>query len=1061
MPPPKSRPYPSLALPFGVLLVGLVLTLGTWRITARNEHAARQNRFDQRAAEIESQIRNHVGDYVQMLQTTAGLFAAEHQVSRKAWRAYVEKLDLEANFPGTLGLGYATYLRPSELPMHEAQVRAEGYSDYAVRPAGTRDEYTSIVYIEPFAGANLRAFGYDMYSEGVRREAMRRARDTARVALSGKVTLVQNSSQSREPGVLMYVPVYRHDLMADTPDERRAALQGYVYCPFRMSRLMRTVVEDHANDLGLELFDGTPRQDASLLFSTLGEDQHAPPQRPPSFQADRLIEVGGRTWTLHLTSLPAFDAALGPSRASTLLVGGMVITVLSFLITLALVDTRRRALLIAEKMSRAHRQGENRIRAVMDATAEAILSIGLDGRIRSSNLAAQRIFGYTETEMLGLHVRALTQDGTERWDAMLAKIRQHGVESIKAHRTETHNRRKDGSPIQLESAVSVIEIEDEPQIVCVCADITEQRAHEAMARRADALRQAILDNAPFCIISTDIQGIITGINPAGEALLGYSKDELIGKHSPTLLHLPDELQARGHELGTELGRSFGSLFEVFVARAEQGLVEQREWHYRRKDGSTVPVQLTVSALKDAEGRLTGYMGVASDITERKRTDEYIRHMALHDKLTGLPNRVLLQDHAELAINRARRQMSSVAVLLLDLDRFKHINDSLGHHVGDEVLQVVAKRLNACVRSSDTVVRMGGDEFVILLPDLKNPAEAQRVADKAMESLAQDLVVSNHMLRITPSIGIALYPDNGSDLSTLLKNADAAMYHAKDLGRNNVQIFVPQMNERLTQRLEIEADLSRAIERNELVLHYQPLVEGRSGLICGVEALIRWRHPKRGMVSPLDFIPIAEETGLILPIGDWVLRTACHDIKRLSDECQTPLRLAVNLSPRQFNQPQLVDNVRDILQASGLSSHLLELEITEGMLMRDVEQTLSTLKNLRGIGVHLAIDDFGTGFSSLSYLSRFPIQTLKVDRSFVKDIGSDTSNTAIASAVISMAHTLGLRVVAEGVETREQRDFLRARRCDELQGYLFSKPVAIDELMQRIVDVQAVCASEIY
>ena len=1062
MPKQKSRPYPSLALPFGVLLVGLLLTLGSWRIAARNEQQNRQHLFDQRVADVETQIRSNINDYAQMLQTSAALFAANRQVTRKAWRAYVEKIDLETHYPGTLGLGYVAYMRAADLPAHIKQVRAEGFPDYAPHPAGRRDEYTSVVYIEPFAGPNLRAFGFDMYSDATRRIAMQRARDTGEPTMTDKVRLVQSGESSREVGVLMYAPVYRTDYMAFTEDERRSALQGFVYCPFRMTQLIPSVITGPTSDLRIELFDGIDQSVDHLLYASAGHAAHDAKGPASHFDRSRTLEIGGRTWTLHVVGLPAFDAALGPSHASSLLVGGLVISVLSFLITLSLVDTRRRALLMAEDLSHAHKQSESRIRAVMDATAEAILSIGLDGRVRSSNRAAQHIFGYTEAELRNLHVSQLAaENGNEMWEAFRARIERDGLQSVQGVSSETRSVRKDGSQILLRNTISPVEIDDEPQIVCLCTDVTEQRANEAKARRADALRQAIVNSAPFCIISTDTEGTITGINPAGEALLGYSKEELVGKQSPTILHLPDEVLARSQELSAELGRPLNTPFEVFVAKADLGVIEQREWLYLRKDGSTVPVQLTVSPLKDAEGRLTGYLGVASDVTERKRTDEFIRHMALHDKLTGLPNRVLLQDHADVAIMRARRHMNAVAVLLLDLDRFKHINDSLGHHVGDEVLQEVAKRLNECVRSSDTVVRMGGDEFVILLPDLKHTSEAEHVASKVMESLSQDLVVSGHKLLITPSVGIATYPDNGSDLSTLLRNADAAMYHAKDLGRNNVQVFRPQMNERLTQRLEIEADLSHAIERGELELHYQPLVEARSGLICGVEALIRWRHPKRGMVPPLDFIPIAEETGLILPIGDWLLRTACHDIKQLSDECQIRLRLAVNLSPRQFTQPQLVEHVRQVLDGSGLSSHLLELEITEGMLMRDVDQTLTTLKNLRAIGVHLAIDDFGTGFSSLSYLSRFPIQTLKVDRSFVKDIGSDASNTAIASAVISMAHTLGLRVVAEGVETTEQRDFLRARRCDELQGYLFSKPVAIDELKQRIEDVQAVCATEIY
>lgn len=1052
----KTRALASLALPFGVLMLGGALTISAWRIAQHTEQQRHHTRFEQRVNDLQARIEGRMGAYAQMLKASAALFAAEQHVSRRAWRAYVESLDLATHYPGALGLGYVARIRHDELSNHIVGVRAEGFANYTVWPEGRRDEHAAILYLEPFTGVNVHALGYDMLSEPTRQAALRDARDTGQATLSGRVTLVQSGKNTKEPGILFYVPVYRADLMAYTVEERRAALQGYVYSPFRMSQLMPSILGDGVEGVSLVLFEGSTQTDESVLFSTSAV--HNMPA-PGALVAERSMGIAGRTWTMRVSSLPAFDAVPGTRQSTYVLISGSVLSLMAFALTLLLATTRRRAILMARDMSRAHKHSEDRIRAVMDGTTEAILSIGSDGFVRSCNRSAQDIFGYTEEEFLTLHARELaSEDHRADVDRFINARRNASIPANYQRQFEISGRHRAGHTITLRCALSAIEIDHERQYVCLCSDITQQRSNEEQARRADALRQAVLDSAPLCIITTDTQGCITGINPAGEALLGYRRDELVGRHTPGLIHVPEEVAQRRQALSAELGRPLQSTFEVFISGAEHGHIDQHEWHYVRKDGSLVPVVLTTAALRDPEGQLTGYVGIANDISERKRTDEYIRHLALHDKLTGLPNRVLLQDHAALAIARARQQRTGVAVLLLDLDRFKHINDSLGHHVGDVVLQIVANRLRECVRSSDTVVRMGGDEFVILLSDIKSPDEAQRVADKVMSALSHDLVAGDHTLRITPSIGIALFPDNGNDLSTLLKNADAAMYHAKDAGRNNVQVFAPRMNEQLSKRLEIEADLNHALERNELVLFYQPQIDGRTGMVCGVEALLRWQHPKRGMVSPLDFIPIAEETGLILPIGDWVMRTACADIKRLGDECRLPLRAAVNLSPRQFTQPDLVEHVEQALAQSGLPHHLFELEITEGVLMHDIDQTLETLNRLRQLGLHLAIDDFGTGFSSLSYLSRFPIQTLKVDRSFVKDIGANPTNAAIASAVIGMAHTLGMRVVAEGVETDEQRDFLRERRCDELQGYLYAKPLPLHELKPRIEAIQAVCAT---
>ncbi|MGV8894692.1 MAG: putative bifunctional diguanylate cyclase/phosphodiesterase [Burkholderiaceae bacterium] len=421
------------------------------------------------------------------------------------------------------------------------------------------------------------------------------------------------------------------------------------------------------------------------------------------------------------------------------------------------------------------------------------------------------------------------------------------------------------------------------------------------------------------------------------------------------------------------------------------------------------------------------------------------HLAHHDVLTGLPNRMLLQDRLSQAIELARRQGKQLAVMFMDLDRFKYINDSLGHAVGDQLLQSVTRRLVACVRHSDTVSRQGGDEFVLLLSNIEHAQDAALSAQKMLDALALPHPIDRQELQIGASIGISIYPDDGRDAETLIKNADIAMYHAKENGRNNYKFFEPDMNARAVQRQLIEASLRRALVRQEFVLHYQPKINLHNGTIVGVEALIRWQHPERGLLLPAQFVPIAEDCGLILPIGRWVLREACRQARAWQQAGLTPVTVAVNTSALEFRAKDFLDNVRTTLADTCLEPHTLELELTESVLMRDAEATDSVLHVLADLGVKLAIDDFGTGYSSLSYLRRFPIDTLKIDQSFVHQISSNPDHATIVSAVISMGKSLKQRVIAEGVETPEQHAFLLAQDCDEGQGYYFGRPVAADAL----------------
>jgi diguanylate cyclase (GGDEF)-like protein/PAS domain S-box-containing protein len=450
---------------------------------------------------------------------------------------------------------------------------------------------------------------------------------------------------------------------------------------------------------------------------------------------------------------------------------------------------------------------------------------------------------------------------------------------------------------------------------------------------------------------------------------------------------------------------------------------------------------------DDMGHFLGYRGTGSDITERKQAEHRVHHVAQHDALTGLPNRSLLQDRLGQAVAYANRTALPIWVILLDLDRFKFVNDSMGHKAGDVLLMTIAARLRSALRDADTVARMSGDEFVVILSEHPGEPLTPDIVQRMMDAVARPVMLGTHEFFVTCSVGVAVYPDHLAEPDTLIEHADIAMYRAKKLGRNNFQFYTPAMNEEALERVKIESALRNALERNEFVLHYQPQVHLGSGEIVGMEALIRWRHPELGMVAPIRFIGVAEETGLIVPIGAWVMRTACAQNKAWHDAGLGNLRVAVNLSARQFGAIDLVPSLEAVLADTGLAPGCLEIELTESLFMSDITPAVETLHRIKALGVNLSIDDFGTGYSSLSYLSRFPIDVLKIDRSFVSDIGLDGNESPIVASIITLAHNLKLAVIAEGVETLEQLDYLRALGCDEMQGYYFSRPLPADEFEQ--------------
>ncbi|BCS54622.1 EAL domain-containing protein [Geobacter sp. SVR] len=563
------------------------------------------------------------------------------------------------------------------------------------------------------------------------------------------------------------------------------------------------------------------------------------------------------------------------------------------------------------------------------------------------------------------------------------------------------------------------------QFAVIFSDITVRRETEDKLR----LMARVFEHSGEALVITGPDNKILATNGAFTTLTGYSQEEALGK-DPKIL-----------KSGKETREFYVSMWETLL---RDGFWQGEIWD-KRKDGSLYPKWLAISVVRNEEGEITNYIAGFTDISDRKQAAQKIEHLAHHDPLTNLPNRFSLRERLAQALEQAKRSSLHLVVMFIDLDRFKNINDSLGHHVGDLLLIDVAARLSEAVRSADIVARLGGDEFVVVLPQVRSGVASAHIVSKIQQALSQPFRIDGHDLHITPSIGISVFPHDGETIEELMKNADLAMYHAKSKGRNNYQFFKQEMNSTVHERLLLENDLRAALERQEFLLHYQPQIDLATGRVIGMEALVRWQHPQRGLIAPGLFIPIAEETGLILPLGDFVLKTACRQLVAWQAQGLPPLRMAVNLSARQFKQGNFPSLVAEIIAETGIAPHHLELEITESAAMDNPEAVITHLRILREMGIELAIDDFGTGYSSLGYLKLFPVNRLKIDRSFVKDIESDSDDAAIAAATIALAHTLGKEVIAEGVESKAQLDFLKYQQCDIVQGYFFSRPMPPGEV----------------
>ena len=936
-----------------------------------------------------------------------------------------------------------------------------------------------MVLIEPLAG-NEQLLGKDLAAVPAARNALEQARDSGGLTSSGRKIAIKG--RPSDIALALRMPVYRSGMPQDTVEQRRAAYVGSVGAGFRVADVMGDLAQGLHPGARLRLFDGgcaahkraesrpiasAAMSDANLLFDSAGNSAAAP--MPGPFERIMSFELGGHAWVVHISE----DAALvigGLDRAMpwVVLLCGLAISTLLAGIVYSLTTSRGRAEGIARAMTRELRTSERRLdeaqhlanmgswvldpeTGLLQCSDEAMRILGFNGiedtdlsamlsRVPAEERAAverQIAQATTSRQRAEFEHRLCLPDGCERWVHVIVQWTADGSQAVlRGTVRDDTQRRKVAQRLKLEHEIAQVLLTDgEPEAVI-------SRALEAVCIY---LRW---DCGAFWVVRED------GVAHCGSAW--HSGHDRVLEQ---FVWVSRSLTYR-HDEGS-LGRAWASGEALVVDTASQrdqftrdalagqaglgtGLIVPM-----RAVGRATALELFSRAPRaNDDDTLESLRAIALQISQydqRKETEQRLRYVATHDALTGLSNRSMLQRDLARAIKRSQRHQKRFAVMFVDIDRFKRINDTLGHGAGDAMIKACGDRLATVLREDDSVARFGGDEFVLLIENLSKASDAAVVADKVLACCAEPFIVGERELHVTASVGVSVYPEDGADGETLLKNADTAMYRAKDKGRGIHQFYAAQMNAQGTERLMLEGGLRHAIERGELQLHYQPKMDLRTRRIAGVEALMRWNHPVLGMVSPAQFIPIAEETGLIVSMGKWALETACAEARDWQRRGLPSVQMSVNLSPRQLSSPTLIADIDEALSRSGLNPELLELEITESAVMKNPEQAAALLQEIRDRGVGLAIDDFGTGYSSLSYLKRFPLTTVKIDRSFVHDLSHDHDAQALSDGIVTLAHGLRMKVVAEGVETAEQLEYLQAHGCDEIQGYWLCKPVPAEEV----------------
>jgi len=1022
----KNRLFHSIWPAILISTMMLTATFFYWQKQEQETAEKRQYTFSNAADQISRHISNRLTSYELILNGVKGLFESSDNVTREDFHQYVSALRFAETSRGMQGI--AVVLQVSGRKQHEAGMRQQGFSAYQIRPEGMRSHYAPLVMIEPYSGANPDAIGFDLLTNPDARPALELARDSAEIALTGRIKLVQDPPGTPPASTVMYAPIYTKGASAGSLAERRSAINGWVSGPFRFRDMVGSLSGMMDPAIELDIYEGSQIAESAHIFGKGAA--HAATRSDAFLHTTRVIDIGGKRWTLAMQTTPAFNNRFYDRNHGLVVAVAIALSLLGGWLVWLLSTGRERAMALAENMTSELRYAQAALEGTLNAIPDLLFEWGPDGRIHSYRTSCNDLLATSPLNFLGKTLaQALPAEAASVCMAAIEEANVHGVSTGKQYMLPLPQ-----GPTWFELSVARKETGSELRFVALVRDITTRVETEQKLR----LHATVFESSREGFVITDADNIIISINRAFTEITGYSMDDVIGK-TPSLLHS---------------GRQNKRFYEAMWSSLQQKQYWQGEIWNRRKNGEVYPEWLSISVVVDEQGKIVNYVGVFSDISQFKKAEETIHTLAFYDMLTELPNRQLLLDRLRQALLLSARTGHLGAILFIDIDDFKHLNDTRGYHIGDQLLIEMAKRIKSSINEDDTVARLGSDEFVVILKALNTETEiaaqmAKDVAEKIHAAIKQPLDLDGQKYYCRACIGISLFSDHDTKAEDLVKQADAAMFQAKHSGRDKIHFFNEDMQTALEQRVQMENWLRLAIPE-QLRLVYQ-LQADQQKRVFGAEALIRWHHPEQGLISPASFIPLAETTGLILPIGRWVLESVCRQLKEWENNGLTQhLIVSVNVSVTQFQQDNFVDQVLDVVDQTGARPDRLKLELTESMLIENTEATIAKMNALKEKGISFSLDDFGTGYSSLSYLKQLPLDQIKIDQSFIRDILTDPNDAAIVRTIIALGRTLGLNVIAEGVETGRQLDLRSAYGCYNFQGYLFGKPVAVDEFMQQLL-----------
>ncbi|MGQ0727642.1 bifunctional diguanylate cyclase/phosphodiesterase [Acidovorax sp.] len=1013
----------------GVAVLGLVVSLWLAQHQAASMAQIEEARFTQETRAFAEALSQRIAGHTEVVNGLRGLFTANPRLSRLDFERAASEMEVGQRYPGVRNLSFTRWVPGREREAYEARVRADtslsrdGLPQFKIHPPGERAEYFVAEYLWPMFG-NEGVLGLDISAQPANLAAMRYSRDSGQTVVSAPFDLLQETTH--RAGIVIRVPVF--DPTAGTAEQR---FVGAVASTLRVYDLVQGLgSQGFLNGIAVAMADlGPVRPDSGDAMVRPLLEQTAP-GLPGVRPLVRELGVHDRRWQLTFYPTRSFLTA---SETRLPWLAGLAAAVVSLLlasVVALLVRQRTLALVRAQLSDDARRESEERFRALFNQATVGVAQVdSATGQFVRVNQRYADILGYSPEEMVGMTFQSLTHPDDLAAD--MAQVRRLQSGDVPEYRLEKRYIHKDGHEVWGDLTVSSMWASGSApgHHIAVVQDITARKRMEENLRANEQRLRSILERLPMglCLVQDD--GLISFRNQRYVQICGYTQEEVPDTDTWWQRAYPDAAER-------------DAIRQRLLDTRHLGVIPLAEYTIRCADGKYKPVE--ISGIFVEGGRLI----TMQDLSERKAAEEEINQLAYYDPLTRLPNRRLLMDRLQQALATSARHQRSGALLMLDLDNFKTVNETRGHDRGDALLLQVAHRLRGCVHEDDTVARQGGDEFVVVLEDLGDSPEeaaarAEDVGQRILGVLREPYQIDGAAHHSSLSMGVTIYSGTRETVDELLKRADLALYQAKNAGRDTLRFYDPQMQAAVSARATLELDMRVGLAQGQFELYYQPQID--HGRITGAEALLRWRHPRDGFISPAHFIPLAEETGLILPLGEWVLQAAC---RRLAAWAQQPdlalLSLAVNVSPRQFHQSGFVAQVLAALAGAGADGHQLKLEMTEGLLLQDVEDTIDKMGQLKGYGVGFSLDDFGTGYSSLSYLKRLPLDQLKIDQSFVRDVLTDPNDAAIARTVVALGTSLGLRVIAEGVETEAQREFLERHHCHAWQGYLLSPPVAVAE-----------------